>query len=205
VFDRTVTKKKITYEQLDKREVHNGTSISPEPSVLVGHSYVVALEQGTLVLADGAGHGVSDPEKRELSQRLIGFGKPDPFLDGIPDGVVLANQPASGMKGGFLEMFEGAEEGPDIGKVDVRFVGSRDTAQGRCGVFAFKVEAQMAGEPRLSIDLKGELLVRLTDSAPIEINARGPARLVGREKIENVDVQLDGSGEMRESVKITYL
>jgi len=51
--------------------------------VLAGHSYVVSLEQGALVLADAAGHGVSDPEKRELSQRLTGFGKPDPFLDGI--------------------------------------------------------------------------------------------------------------------------
>jgi hypothetical protein len=205
VFDRTVTKKRITFEQLEKREVHNGKEAPSEKSPLVGHAYVVALEQGSLVLADAASRGVSDSEKRELSRRLTGFGKPDPFLDGIPDGVVLANQPASGMKGGFLEMFEGADEGPDIGNVDVRFVGARDHAQGRCGVFAFKVAIQMAGEPRLSIDMSGEFLVRLTDSAPVQLDARGPTRLVGRETIEDVDVQLDGTGEMRTTLKITYL
>jgi hypothetical protein len=205
VFDRTVTKKRIAYEQLEKRELHNGTQVPAEKSPLIGHAYVVALEQGSLVLTDVAGRGVSDPEKKDLSRRLAGFGKPDPFLDGIPDGVVVANQPALGMKGGFLEMFEGADEGPDIGNVDVRFVGARDHAQGRCGVFAFKVAIQMAGEPRLSMDLSGEFLIRLTDSAPIQLDARGPARLVGRQKIENVDVQLDGAGEMRTTLRITYL
>lgn len=204
VFDRTVTKKRIIYEQLEKREVHNGTQVPAESSPLVGHTYVVALEQGSLVLTGATGRGVSDPEKKELSRRLTGFGKLDPFLTGIPDGVVVANQPALGMKGGFLEMFEGADEGPDIGNVDVRFMGARDHAQGRCGVFAFKVAIQMAGEPRLSMDLSGEFLVRLSDSAPIQLDARGPARLVGRQKIEDVDVQLDGSGETRTTLRISY-
>ncbi len=204
VFDRSITKKKVTYEQLEKRESHNGTRVPDERSPLVGHAYVAALEQGSLVISDVAGASVSDPEKKELARRLTGLGKPDPFLEGIPDGIVSANQPALGMKGGFLEMFEGADEGPDVGKVDVRFVGARDHAQGRCGVFAFKVAIQMAGEPRLSIDLAGEFLVRLSDSAPIQLEARGPTRLVGRQKIEDVDVQLDGTGEMRTSLEITY-
>jgi len=205
VFDRIVTKKRVTYEELEKRELHNGTEQPRETSPLLGHAYVVALEKGSLVLGDATGRSVSDPEKKELSRRLSGFGKPDPFLDGIPDGVVLTNQPASGMKVGFLEMFEGAEEGPDVGNVDVRFVGARDNAQGRCGTFAFKVAIQMAGEPRLNMDLKGEFLVRLSDTVPIQLEARGPARLVGRVKIEGVDVQLDGSGEIRTTLKITYL
>jgi hypothetical protein len=124
-------------------------------------------------------------------------------LEGIPDGVVLTNQPASGMKGGFLEMFE-AEEGPDIGNVDVHFVGARPNTQGRCGVFAFQLAVQLAGEPRLNMDLSGEFLVRLSDSAPVELDVHGPVRLAGRQKIEDVDVELDGTGEMQGSFRTTY-
>jgi hypothetical protein len=204
VFDRVVTKKRVTFERIERQQSANGTPQPVEKNVLAGHTYLVELRQGSLVSTDGQGREVSDAEKKELSRALAGFGKPDPFLDGIPDGVVLANQPASGMKRGFLEMFEGAEEGPDVGNVEVRFVGARDHAQGRCGVFAFKVAIQVAGEPRLSMDIDGEFLVRLSDSAPIALDAHGPARLTGRQKIEDVDVQLDGSGETRTSVRFTY-
>jgi hypothetical protein len=204
IFDRIVTKKRVTFERFEKQQIANGTPQPAEKNVLAGHTYLVELRQGSLVATDGLGREISDAEKKELSRVFAGFGKSDPFLDGIPDGVVLANQPASGMKSGFLEMFEGAEEGPDVGNVDVRFVGARDHAQGRCGVFAFKVAIQMAGEPRLSMDIDGEFLVRLSDSAPIALMAHGPARLTGRQKIEDVDVQIDGSGEMRSSVRFTY-
>jgi hypothetical protein len=204
LFDRIVTKKKITYEKLEVTEVQNGQAKPGEKSPLAGRSYVVELKQGSLVLTDPTGQPVSDAEKKALTRRLANFGKPDPFLEGIPDGVVLANQPAAGMRSGFQELFEGAEEGPDVGNVDVRFVGARDHAQGRCGVFAFKMAIQMAGEPRLSMDIDGEFLVRLSDSAPIELEAHGPLRLIGRQKIEDVDVQLDGTGETRASLKITY-
>jgi hypothetical protein len=205
VFDRIVTKKRITYELIDKRESHNGSDVPQEPNLLVGRTYVASLVEGAVVFTNASGGEVVGDERRELAHRLAGFGKADPFLDGIPDGVVVADQPAQGMKSGFLEMFESDDAGPDVGRVDVRFVGSRGHAQGRCGVFAFKIGVQMAGEPRLDVDLSGDFLVRVSDGAPIELDAHGPVRLVGREKLEGVDVSLDGSGEMKSALRITYL
>jgi hypothetical protein len=113
------------------------------------------------------------------------------------------------MAAGFVEMFEGADEagreGPDVGKVDVRFAGVREEPQGRCGVFAFTIAVQMAGEPRLSLDLNGEFWVRISDSAPIRLEAHGPARLVGRQVIEGVNVQMTGGGQMISTLRVTYL
>jgi hypothetical protein len=63
----------------------------------------------------------------------------------------------------------------------------------------------MAGEPRLSLDLNGEFWVRVSDSAPIRLEARGPARLVGRQVIEGVNVQMTGGGQMIGTLRITYL
>jgi hypothetical protein len=209
VFDRIVTRERITYEAIERIETRNGSPVVAPPNPLSGRSYIVELKQSVLVFTDNAGAPVSDAELRELARRSSNLGKPDPFLEGLPDGPVYPGSPASGMAGGFLEMFEGADEtsreGPDVGKVDVRFAGVREEPQGRCGVFAFTIGVQMAGEPRLSLDLQGEFLVRISDSAPIRLEARGPARLVGRQVVEGVNVQTTGTGQMISTLRVTYL
>jgi len=52
-------------------------------------------------------HGRGAPvwtSRHASSPRRMGtFGKPDPFLDGIPDGPVSPGAPAAGLAGGFLE------------------------------------------------------------------------------------------------------
>jgi hypothetical protein len=205
VFERIVTKKKVTYEQLERREIRDGSPVALPPNPLAGHAYIAEVKNSVLVVTDAKGNAVSDAESKELAHRLSGLGKPDPFLEGIPDGVLRPDQSAPGMTNGFLEMFEGGDEGPDIGKVDIRFSGAKNQPQGRCGVFTFAIEVQMAGEPRLRMDLKGEFLVRVSDSAPIALDVRGPARLSGRQTIEGVNVRLDGTGEMQGSFRVTYL
>jgi hypothetical protein len=209
VFERIVTKKKITFERIEHSEDRNGSEVTAPKSPLVGRSYVVELKQSEPIFTDALGAPVSDVEKRELSRRLANFGKPDPFLESLPDGPVQPGWPASGIAAGFLELFEPADEasleGPDIANVDVRYAGVRDEPQGRCGVFAFTLAIQMAGEPRLGLDLKGEFLVRVSDSAPIALEARGPAHLVGLQVVEGVNVQMRGAGEMIGSFRVTYL
>jgi hypothetical protein len=208
VFDRIVTKKKVTYEQIERSESRNGSETKAPPSPLVGHSYVAESKQSEATFTDASGAPVSEAERKELARRLANIGKPDPFLEGLPDGPVHPGWPAKGLAGGFLEMFEPADEasleGPDIAHVDVRYAGVRDEPQGRCGVFDFKLQIQMAGEPRLNLDLQGEFLVRISDSAPIALEARGPARFVGLEVVEGVNVQMRGAGEMIGSFRVTY-
>ncbi len=205
VFERIITKKKITYEQLERREYRDGKAVPTPVSPLLGHSYIAETKNSMLVLTSASGTPVSEAERKELSRRLANLGKPDPFLEGIPDGPVRADQAAPQMGGGFLEIFEGGEQGADVGNVDVRFTGTRGRPEGPCGVFAFTLGVQMAGEPRLALQLRGEFLVRVADGAPIEFEMAGPARLAGREKVEGVDVALDGTGAMRASWRVTYL
>jgi hypothetical protein len=208
VFDRIVTKKKITYEKIEHAETRNGARVAAADSPLAGHAYIAEVKESVPVFTDAFGGPVSDAEQRELARRLAGLGKPDPFLEGIPDGLVRPGGPAPGMAGGFLELFEASDEsspeGPDIGKVDVRYAGIREEPQGRCGVFAFTIDVQMAGEPRLALDLNGEFLVRLADSAPVRLEARGPAKLTGVQTVEGVNVQLSGTGDMTGSLRVTY-
>jgi hypothetical protein len=209
VFDRIVTKKKVTFERIEHSESRNGSEVKAPASPLAGRSYVAEVKQSEPFFTDALGAPVSDVEKRELSRRFANLGKPDPFLEGLPDGPVQPGWPASGIARGFLELFEPADEasleGPDIANVDVRYAGVRDEPQGRCGVFAFTLAIQMAGEPRLVLDLKGEFLVRVSDSAPIGLEARGPAHLVGLQVVEGVNVQMRGAGEMTGSFRVTYL
>jgi len=209
VFDRIVTKKKVTYEKIERAETRNGKRTVDVPSLLVGRSYVAEVRLSVPVFTTPAGAPVSDAEEKELGRRLVSLGKPDPFLESIPNGPVYPGWPAPRVASGFLELFESGEEpsreGPDIGKVDVRYAGMRDDAQGRCGVFAFTLAVQMAGEPRLTLDLKGELWVRASDSAPVRLDARGPAHLEGIETVEGVSVKMSGSGEMTAAMRITYL
>jgi hypothetical protein len=204
-----VTKKRVTFEQLERSETRNGLPIVEPANPLVGHSYLAELKESATVFTTGAGAPVSNVEARELARRMSTFGKPDPFLDGIPDGPVSPGTPAAGLAGGFLEMFEATDEtnrdGPDIGNVDVRFAGVREDPQGRCGVFAFTMGIQMSGEPRVRIDLKGEFLVRISDGAPVRLEARGPARIFGLQKVEGVNVDLRGEGEMVSTLRVTYL
>jgi len=223
VFDRIVTKRRISYEQLEKRESRNGSPVAHPPSPLVGRTYVAELKQFVPLFTSPNGGPVSDDERRELARRLTNLGKPDPFLEGIPDGPVYPGRSAPGISGGLLELFEQNDEesshqvrgegrgegrgnvGLDVGKVDVHFAGARDMPQGRCGVFAFALKVQMAGEPRLYMDLEGEFLVRISDSAPIELDIQGPVRVVGTETLEGVNIQLSGTGKVRGSFVITYL
>jgi len=209
VFGRIVTKKRVSFERIERTETQNGLPIVEPANPLVGRSYVAALKESAAVFTTGAGAPVSDVEARELARRMGTFGKPDPFLDGIPDGPVSPGAPAAGLAGGFLEMFEATDEanrdGPDIGNVDVRFAGVRVEPQGRCGVFAFTMGIQIAGEPRVRLDLKGEFLVRISDGAPVRLEARGPARIVGLQQIEGVTVDLRGEGEMVSTLRVTYL
>ncbi len=209
VFDRIVVKKRVTYELLDRSEERNGQRSTSPPSSLVGRSYLVELKESVPVFAYAAGGEVSDQERRELSRRFATFGKPDPFLEGLPSGPVHPGLPTSGMAAGFLEMFDVTgdmnSEGPDVAKVDVRFAGVREESQGRCGVFAFAMNVQVSGEPRLFLDLTGEFLVRVADGVPVKLEASGPARLVGAEVVEGVNVELKGSGKMTSTLRITYL
>ena len=208
VFDRIVTKKKITYEKIEHAELRNGVRVAAAGSPLAGRAYVAEVKESAPVFTDALGRPVSDAEQRELVHRLAGLGKPDPFLEGIPEGVIRPGGPAPGMAGGFLELFEASDDsspdGPDVGRVDVRFAGVREERQGKCGVFAFSIAVQMAGEPRLALDLQGEFLVRLADSAPIRLEARGPAHLTGIQTIEGVPVQLTGTGDMTSTLDVTY-
>ena len=150
-----------------------------------------------------------DDERRELGRRFASFGRPDPFLEGLPNGPMRPGLSASGMAPGFLEMFEAGGEanrdGPDVANVDVRFAGVREEPQGRCGVFAFAMKVQLAGEPRLFLDLTGEFLVRIADGLPVKLEASGPARLIGIEIVEGVNLHLEGSGQMTSTLRITYL
>src|SRR6266542_2935423 len=173
VFERIITKKKITYEQLERREYRDGKAVPTPVSPLLGHSYIAETKNSMLVLTSASGTPVSEAERKELSRRLANLGKPDPFLEGIPDGPVRADQAAPQMGGGFLEIFEGGEQGADVGNEDVRFTGTRGRPEGPCGVFAFTLGVQMAGEPRLALQLRGEFLVRVADGAPIEFEMAG--------------------------------
>jgi hypothetical protein len=207
-FDRIVTKKRVTFENLERKETRNGLPYVEPKSPLAGRSYVAELRQSVPTFTRADGTPVSDRESRELGRRLSTFGKPDPFLEGIPEGPLSPGSAAAGMAGGFLEVFEANEangDGPDIGNVDVRFAGVRQDTQGRCGVFAFTARIQMAGEPRVGLDLKGEFLVRISDGAPVRLEARGPARLFGLQRVEGVDVRLRGEGEMSSTLRFTYL
>jgi hypothetical protein len=208
VFDRIVTKKKVTYERIERTETRNGAESTAPPSPLVGRSYLAEFKKSEPSFTDATGAPVSEVERKELARRFANLGKPDPFLEGLPEGPVYPGWPASGLAGGFLEMFEPADEasleGPDIAHVDVRYAGVRDEPQGRCGVFDFALGIQMAGEPRLNLDLRGEFLVRVSDSAPIALEARGPARFVSLEVVEGVNVQMRGTGEMIGSFRVAY-
>jgi hypothetical protein len=205
VFERIVIKKKVIYETLERLETRDGVESAAAPSPLAGRSYVVELIQSAPVFTDPLGHPVSDVEEQELARRLPRFGKADPFVEGIPDGPIRPGVVASGLASGFLQVFDSGEEGPDVGDVNVRFAGSRDEPEGRCGIFAFKVRAQIAGEPRVDVDLGGEFLVRISDAAPIRFDARGPVRLVGFEEAGGASIQLRGAGEMKGSFRVTYL
>lgn len=208
VFDRVVIKKKVTFDEIRRTETRNGLPILGPPNPLVGRSYVAELKQSAPIFTSAAGEPVSDVETRELARRVVNFGKPDPFLEGIPDGPLSPGSPASGMASGFLEMFEVPDEsnrdGPDIGHVDVRFAGVREEPQGRCGVFAFTMRIQVSGEPEVRLDLDGEFLVRVSDGAPIRLEARGPARMLGLEQIEGVEVEVRAAGEMSSVLRVTY-
>ena len=115
------------------------------------------------------------------------------------------NQPAPGMSQGFLETFEGGNDGPDIGKVSIRFAGAREDEQGRCGVFAFGMNTQLAGEPSLFLRLHGEFLLRIADGAPVRLEMSGPARIAGRQTLEGVDGNATAPVEMQATWRTHYV
>jgi hypothetical protein len=208
VFDRIVTKKRVAYALSEHVERNNGGAATVSRSILSGHTYVAEMRSSALVFADASGAPVSTAEAKELGNRLGTLGKPDPFLEALPAGPMQPGRPGPKIAGRFLEVFETADrssrEAPDVGDVDVHFAGVRDEPQGRAGIFVFRLRAQLGGEPSLALDLDGEFAVRLSDSVPLRLEARGPARLGGTMTVEGVTVQMKGEGYMKALVLMRY-
>ena len=76
VFERIVTKKRVTYEQLEKSEFRDGAPIKVTPDPLAGHVYVIELKNFVPIFSRSPRGEVSDDERAELVRRSSTLGRP---------------------------------------------------------------------------------------------------------------------------------
>lgn len=182
----------IRVEYLERAEHEEGDDgRATRPSVLQGRTYVVARRGDALVATDGEGAAVAGQELDELLHEHGNLGKPSRFAAFIPDRPVAVGERLEPSPDVAAEMF--GDGGRDVAVRSAAFVLEGAPSPG-LAAFAVDVTVTLGGEPPMDLHLRGRVVVRVEDSAPVAMNLAGPLSIDGASA--ETGAVFRGSGQM---------
>ena len=191
---KAVTKKKVHYEELVKVS-KKGEREQRVPSPLTGKTYVIALEQGKVVITGGGGEPVSEVEREALLEDNKEFGKPPQFAAFVPKHPMAPGERFTPPKEVLADMFG---DGKSYGDVEFTFVGPEERAGKKVGKFEFvmTITDQRQGATT-TIRSKGAVLLLLESGWPIELELGGQVTVTAPGDKPNRKVAGSGTLEMK--------
>jgi hypothetical protein len=202
-----VTKLKVAYELIDRKIVITEDGIpeeqKPEKSPVVGRTYVVTAENGSVKVTDPAGLKPSFEEIDIVQGDYEGLGEPDSYLQFLHQKTVQIGEPLQ-MPGLMAAgIFRDAERRQV--KVDKASFALK-SLRNNIAVFdtALKMQWNEDANTSLKMNLTGETLIGIRDSRLVSSTLGGTVRITGTDQIYNRLVMVDGKGNitMTQSLKL---
>ncbi len=188
VDGKAITKAKITYGDYKKTETEDGKEKKKPPSPLAGKTFLFELKDGKVLVTDEKGGKLPKDEETKVLLKNRHFGKPDPFLEGMPDKPLKPGDKVDSMVKALEQYFrddDDAKDPPEIKDVTVKLDSIEKDGKDQVGVFS--VELTMASPKDnkspidLKIPLKGKVKVRAKDGFTTSIDLKGPVTMEGND------------------------
>ncbi|MBL8720866.1 MAG: hypothetical protein JNL79_33065 [Myxococcales bacterium] len=205
VDGKAITKAKITYSEYKKIETEDGKEKKKPPSPLGGKTFLFELKDGKVLVTDEKGGKLPKDEETKVLAKNRHFGKPDPFLEGMPDKPLKPGDKVDSMVKALEQYFkdddDSAKDPPEIKDVKVKLDSIEKDGKDQIGVFS--VEMTMASPKDnkspvdLKIPLKGKVKVRAKDGFTTSIDLEGPVTM------ESNDAKFKMSGKGKAHMNIT--
>lgn len=194
---RAVTKKKVRYEELVK-VTKKGEREARVPSPLTGKTYVIALDQGKVVVESGEGERVSDVEREALLDDNKEFGKPPQFAGFVPKHPLAPGEKFTPPKEVLADMFGGGGGSKSYGDAEFTFAGAEERAGKRVGRFDFSmtITDQRQGATTTILS-KGKVFLLVESGWPLELELVGQVTVAAPGDKPNRKVSGTGVLEMK--------
>jgi len=180
-----VTKAKVSYLQLDKKQVMMGQE-KVEPSPIVGKTYIVEAKDGTIVVTTEAGDPVPSAEADAVRDEDDDFGEPDKMAKVLAGRTFRRDQMVEIPPENLAGLFGDEKEGKLV-RFALTFTGTRGTL----AQFAAAADLELGrGAVSIKIALAGTAVIDPANGELNEIAMEGPMTFTG---------QVTGSGTMRAS------
>jgi len=198
VDGKIVTKKKLTYVEKTKVQSENGKEKVATTPVL-GKTYVLAMVAGKPTVTDEAGKSVPTEEEDVVLKSHRAFGKPDPMIDGMPEGAIRIGDDVPKLKKALQDNLTDADDGKERPEFIVNEVKLTGIEKGNepTGVFSVKITVQTPKDSKdpfaMNATLTGTMKLRAKDGWLSGMELTGPLTLQGKDP----SLKVEGKGEMK--------
>lgn len=181
VDGNAITKAKVTYVEHKKSNNEDGKEKKTPPSAIDGKTFILELKDGKVVATDEKGGKLPKAEETAVLKKNHDFGKPDPFLDGMPKKAIKVGDKVDSLGKALEEHFKAEDDGKnpfEITDTTVTLESIEKDGNNQVAVFAV---ALTMGNPKDSKEpismkfvLKGKSRVRAKDGFTTAIDLAGP-------------------------------
>lgn len=207
VDGKAITKAKITYADYKKVETEDGKEKKKPPSPLAGKTFLFELKDGKVLVTDEKGGKLPKDEETKVLVKNRHFGKPDPFLEGMPDKAIKPGDKVDSMVKALEQYFkdddDSAKDPPEIKDVKVKLESIEKDGKDQIGVFSVELTMASGKDNKSPIDLKiplkGKVKVRAKDGFTTSIDLKGPVTMEGNDP----KFKMSGKGEAHMTITQT--
>lgn len=184
VDGNAITKAKVTYVEHKKADTEDGKEKKKPKSLLDGKTFILELKDGKVVATDEAGKKLPKADEEAILKKNHHFGKPDPFLEGMPKKAIKVGDKVDSLAKALEEHFKNEDDGKDpfeITGTEVKLESIEKDGKDQIGVFSVSLTMQSpknSKEPvALKFVLKGTTKVRAKDGFTTAIDMKGPVTM----------------------------
>jgi hypothetical protein len=194
-----ITKIKVTYELINRKTVITEDKIpenkQPEPSPVLGRSYVVSVQNGVVKVTDEFGLKPSNDELDIVQIDYEGFGKPDSFLEVFRNKTIQPGERVQ-MPGTLAEGIFTDAEHRKVKVHNATFV--LKNVRQNTAIFdtALKMQWNQDANTSIKMNVAGETHVSVQNSRMLSSTLNGTVRVTGAEQLYDRLVMVDGKGKI---------
>lgn len=208
---KAITKARITYTEKKKKVTEDGKEKAKPKNPVDGKTYLVEMKNGKVEVTDEKGKKVSKAEDAAVRSSNSSFGKPDPFITGMPATAMKVGDKIDALASAMEALFKARDEGKDgkeskvdITGVEVKLASIENPGADAVGVFSIALTVGSAKDSKepftVKAPLTGTLKVRAKDGRLLGVQLAGTMSMEGTDP----KMKISANGDMKMAVTYTY-